>query len=212
MKQCSYTIKGMKNCFSMGLVYVGFCFLILTGCAPRHSVVLVPDLDGHTGKAEVITDGGRQSLEKANDMTQVSGRSAAPSPVRTVDSTYISRTFGDAIAAEPPSPEKFILFFEFGGTNLLPESRAFIPSILAAIKERGALSISLSGHTDAVGSVQLNDELARSRVQAISDILIQNGVSPNILKVSSHGKGNPLVPTPDGVAEPKNRRVEVIVR
>lgn len=195
----------------MGLVCVVYCFFILSGCAPRNSVVLVPDPDGHTGKAEVITDGGRQSLDKANDMTRVYGRSAAPSPVTTADSTFISTTFADVIAAEPPAAEKFILFFESGGTNLMPESKAVIPNILAAIKRRGAISISVSGHTDAVGSLQLNEELAHSRAQAVSDILIQNGVSPDILEVTSHGKGNPLVPTPDGVAEPRNRRVEVII-
>lgn len=187
-------------------------FFVLIGCAPRHTVILVPDSDGHTGKAEVITDGGRQSLDKANDMTRVSGRSAAPSPATTADSMFISTTFADAIAAEPLAPEKFILFFETGGSNLLSESKAVITNILAAIIRRGAISISVSGHTDAVGSMQLNDELARSRAQAVSNILIQNGVSPDMLEVTSHGKGNPLVPTPDGVAEPRNRRVEVIVR
>ena len=212
MKKCSYRIGNIKNCFSTGLVCVALGFFILIGCSPRHTVVLVPDPDGHTGKAEVITDGGRQSLDKANDMTRVSGRSAAPSPVTTADSTFISTTFADAIAAEPPAPEKFILFFEPGGSNLLPESKAVIPNILAAIKRRAAISISVSGHTDAVGSIQLNDELARSRAQAVSNILIKNGINPDILEVTSHGKGNPLVPSPDGVAEPRNRRVEVIVR
>lgn len=207
-----YTIGNIKNCLSTGLVCATLCFFILIGCAPRHTVVLVPDPDGHTGKAEVITDGGRQSLAKANDMTRVSGRSVAPSPVTTAYNTFIFTTFAAAIAAEPPAPEKFILFFEIGGTNLLPESKAIIPNILAAVKRRKAISISVSGHTDAVGSIRFNDRLARRRAQAISDILIQNGVSPAILEVTSHGEGNPLVPTPDGVAEPRNRRVEVIVR
>ena len=112
----------------------------------------------------------------------------------------------------PPPPEKFILFFETGKTELLPESKAVFPNILAAIKKRGAISISISGHTDSAGSIQLNEKLARSRAQAVSDMLIQNGVTRDILRVTSHGKGNPLIPTSDGVAEPKNRRVEVILR
>lgn len=211
-KMLIYIIGNIKNCFSTGLVCVTLCFFILIGCAPRHTVVLVPDSEGHTGKAEVITDGGRQLLDKANDMTRVSGRSVAPSPVTTADSTFISTTFAEAIAAEPPAPEKFILFFEIGGTDLCPDSKVVIPNILAAVKRRGAISISVSGHTDAVGSIQFNDGLARRRAQTVSDILIQNGVNPAILKVTSHGEGNPLVPTPDGVAEPRNRRVEVIVR
>ena len=209
MRNITANIKGRSL---TGLVLLAMFFIILAGCAPRQTVVLVPDPDGHIGKAEVVTDGGRQTLDKANDMTRVSGRSAAPSAVTTADSTFIAATFADVIAVEPLAPEKFILFFETGVTDLLPESKAVFTDILAAIKRRAAISISVSGHADAAGSVELNDALARSRAQAISDMLIQNGVSPDILKVTSHGKGNPLVPTPDGVAEPRNRRVEVVVR
>ena len=42
--------------------------------------------------------------------------------------------------------------------------------------------------------------------------LEKNGINQDYLEVTSHGEGNPLVPTPDGVDEPRNRRVEVVVR
>ncbi len=38
------------------------------------------------------------------------------------------------------------------------------------------------------------------------------GVDPKGIRTTSHGEGNPLIPTKDNVAEPRNRRVEVIVR
>ena len=44
------------------------------------------------------------------------------------------------------------------------------------------------------------------------DILIGLGVGPDIIRIFSHGEGNPLIPTPDDVPEPRNRRVEVLVR
>lgn len=182
------------------------------GCASRRAVVLMPDPDGHVGKAEVTTEGGKQLLEKAHEMTRVSGRSNSPSPPAPADPSYIAATFAAALAVEPLPSEKFILFFETGKTCLMAESRAVIPTILTAIKRRNAINISISGHTDAVGSVQLNDRLAYERAQAIRDLLVQKGVDPQRLSVSSHGKGNPRIPTPDGVAEPRNRRVEVVVR
>ena len=37
----------------------------------------------------------------------------------------------------------------------------------------------------------------------IRNLLVRKGVEPDRLSVSSHGKGNPMVPTPEGVAEPK---------
>ena len=121
-------------------------------------------------------------------------------------------TFADALAVTPLPPEKFTLFLETGTTTLVPQSKATLTAIIEAIKRRGALLISVSGHTDTSGSIRLNDRLAHDRAEAIQQQLVRNGVSPDRLLVSSHGKGNPLVPTPDGTPEPRNRRVEVIVR
>lgn len=183
------------------------------GCASRRQVViLMPDRDGHVGKAEVATGGGRQLLEISHGMTVVSGRSTIPSVPAVADPAYITATFAGALAVEPLPSEKFILFFAPESTDPVAKSKTLIPAILVAIKQRSAISISISGHTDAVGTVPYNDKLALDRALAIRDLLIRNGVDPQRLTVSSHGKGNPLIPTPDGVAEPRNRRVEVIVR
>jgi outer membrane protein OmpA-like peptidoglycan-associated protein len=186
---------------------------VIYGCSTTHStVVLVQDPGGRVGKAEVVTEGGSKLLKKQADMTTVSGKSKAPSQVVTADQKFIDSTFGEVLAIEPPQPEKFILYFKSGGTDLVPESQAAITDILAAIKRRGALSISVTGHCDSVGTVQVNDKLSLSRAEAVRDLLIKKGSDPERMEVSSHGKGDPLVPTPDGVAEPRNRRVEVIVR
>jgi outer membrane protein OmpA-like peptidoglycan-associated protein len=42
--------------------------------------------------------------------------------------------------------------------------------------------------------------------------MVARGVDGKIIEVANHGKGNPLIPTPDGVAEPRNRRVEINIR
>jgi outer membrane protein OmpA-like peptidoglycan-associated protein len=54
--------------------------------------------------------------------------------------------------------------------------------------------------------------LALERAQEVAQWLISEGVDANIIEISSHGEENPVVPTKDEVAEPKNRRVEVNVR
>lgn len=194
------------------LPVLGIMLLLFAGCAsPKHTVVLMSDPDGHVGAATVTTAGGKQCLDKAGDLTQVSGSSAPSSPV-TADPHYLVVRFADALAVEPVPAEKFILFFETGSTTLVPQSLPLINTIAEVIKRRDALSIAISGHTDAAGSNQLNDRLAHERAVMIQKLLLLRGVSADRLSVSSHGKGNPLVPTPEGVAEPKNRRVEVIVR
>ena len=199
------------KCFFTSTLFC-MCILLVTGCSPHHTVILLPDLDGHLGKAEVITTGGKQHLDKAQGMTTVSGPSFAPSPTSVASMEFIAATFAEVMAIEPPPAEKFILYFRNNTTELIPESRAKIDSILKSVQRRGAIRISISGHTDATGSSKLNDDLARDRSQVISGLLTQLNIDAKLLNVSSHGKGNQLVPTADGVSEPRNRRVEVIVR
>lgn len=184
----------------------------IAGCGPSHTVVLVRDPDGHTGKAEVATAAGKQLLAKPNDMTRVSGPSTPPAPVATATPDYIAATFSDALGIEPLPSEKYILFFETGKARLTRESQNTVQTLLAAIKRRGAITIAISGHTDAAGSALSNEKLAYERADMIRRMLLNNGVDPERVSVSSHGKSNPVVPTPDGVAEPRNRRVEVVIR
>lgn len=190
------------------------CLLVtLGGCAaPRQSIVLVPDPAGHVGAAEVRTTVGAQVLQKSGDMTRTQGAAAAPSALTTADTAFVSTTFGEALAAEPPPAQTFTLLFENGSSVLRADSLGRLDEIAAASKRPMTVRITISGHTDAVGSDQLNDALSRARTEEVKKQLLQRQVPPALISTSSHGKGNPLFPTPDGVAEPRNRRVVVIVR
>lgn len=184
--------------------------LALCACGGQ-SIVLVADPSGHVGQAEVVTSGGKQRLEKPGDMTQTSGADKAPSTVKTADPAFIAHTFGEALAIEPPLPQTFTLMFESGTTALTAASLEQIPAIVAATRQRPAISVRISGHTDATGSDKINDALSLERAMQVRNLLQQKGVAARLISVSSHGKGNPAIPTPDGVAEPRNRRVVVIV-
>lgn len=186
---------------------------IAAGCAPtRTVVVLMPDTDGHVGKAEVFTDGGRRLLEHSQETTNVASSSSPPTAVEVASAESIAAMFADVMAIEPAPAEKFILYFHTSTTDLVPDSQAIFDTIVTAVKRREAVSISVSGHTDTSGSSQQNEILARDRANAIMNLLVERGIDVERLTVSSHGEGNQLVPTAKGVAQPENRRVEVIVR
>jgi OmpA-OmpF porin, OOP family len=63
-----------------------------------------------------------------------------------------------------------------------------------------------------VGSVGDNDHLSLARAQAVQDMLAQLGLRSDFIRAVGRGEREPLVPTPDEQPEPRNRRVEVIVR
>ena len=80
------------------------------------------------------------------------------------------------------------------------------------IKNRASKNVVVIGHTDSVGSAEYNRTLSLRRARAVAAALVAKGVDRENIEVTYYGKGNPLIPTPDGVSEPQNRRVEVTVR
>jgi outer membrane protein OmpA-like peptidoglycan-associated protein len=71
----------------------------------------------------------------------------------------------------------------------------------------------VTGHTDRAGSLQHNDRLSLTRAKRVRDELVRRGVAPAKLgNVSGRGERELLIPTPDNVFEPRNRRVEIGVR
>lgn len=195
--------------------WLATCILVvLGGCAAPHrqSIVLVPDPAGHVGAAEVRTAVGAQVLQKSGDMTRTQGASTTPSAVTFADKAFIDTTFGEALSVEPPPAQIFTLLFENGSAVLRAGSLGQLDDIATASHRRMAVRVSISGHTDAVGSDKLNDALAHARSEEVQRQLLQRRVDSALISTSSHGKGNPLIPTPNGVAEPRNRRVVVIVR
>jgi outer membrane protein OmpA-like peptidoglycan-associated protein len=185
--------------------------LLLAGCAGTQTVILVPDPDGKVGKVEVTTAGGKQSLNKPSDMTKTVGAASAPAPVTTANATYLANTFKEALAIEPPPGEKFVFYYSTSSAVPSGDYQTIISDIAAAVKRRNALTIRISGHTDTTGSDDLDIALSLERVKNVQAMLQEKGIKVERISATYHGKGNPAVPTADGVAEARNRRVVIIV-
>jgi len=121
-------------------------------------------------------------------------------------------TFGDALATLPEPPIRFTLYFKTGTTHLTDPSRNLLAQVLPAAVARNSSDISVLGHTDRVGTRRDNFVLGLDRAFLMKQILVSRGIDPEIIEIDSHGEDNPLIETPDETDEPRNRRVEVIVR
>jgi outer membrane protein OmpA-like peptidoglycan-associated protein len=193
------------------LACLGFV-LVLAGCGARSMVVLISDPDGNVGQLVVANEGGQQILNKTNQSVQVTDRKTAPGKVTKISDEEIRSTFSDALTAQPLPLAKFILYFLQDSNELTDESKAALPQIFQTIQKRGSTDIVISGHTDTVGAKEYNYKLGLERAQVTSEILVANGAVPSHITVTSHGEGNPLIKTADEVAEPRNRRVEVVIK
>lgn len=183
--------------------------LWLAACAgPRSYIVLLPNPDGTVGSVIVKSQHGEQIVSKADQGVLLDG-SKAPFEV---PKTQIAQDFGAAIAARPILPEHYMLFFELGNSNLTAASKKELSVILDRVRARKTADISVIGHTDTLDTPSSNYLLGLKRAQAIADQLRQLGLDHVNISVESQGLTNLLVPTPMGVAEPRNRRVEITIR
>jgi outer membrane protein OmpA-like peptidoglycan-associated protein len=124
----------------------------------------------------------------------------------------VTRVFGEALVAQPTAPARFVLYFQQGTEQLATESRALLPAVLEAITKRRSTDVGIVGHTDTVADHQFNYQLGLQRADRVRRELQALGADVSILVVDSHGEDDLLVQTPDGIPEPRNRRVEVTVR
>lgn len=110
-------------------------------------------------------------------------------------SASITVTFSSGSWAITPAAER----------ALAPLGRALSSQELAGFRFR------IEGHTDTVGSAELNQALSERRAAAVRDYLIAKfGVSPDRLVAVGMGQTQLLVPTPDGTPNASNRRVQVV--
>ena len=123
-----------------------------------------------------------------------------------------TKTFSEALAATPPKPLTFVLYFLSDTTALTPASRAQLPKILSEAKHRREPDVDVIGHTDRAATDTYNQRLGLERAKKIRAELIAIGIDESRIRATSHGEHDPLVQTRDGVPEQRNRRVEVTVR
>lgn len=187
-------------------------FLFSSGCAKKTMVVLLPDPDGKVGHVTVFNEAGSVDITQAAEATTVSGRATLPSPPKKMEDDRIAAEFSTVLATLPAQPEHFVLYFKKQSTELTDEATKLFPLILKSIEIRESQAISVIGHTDTAGNRQYNLTLSQKRAAVVSRLLVKQGVNQAYIKSTSHGEENPLIKTADNVNEPKNRRVEVVVR
>jgi len=201
------------------ILFLWIFLWLLSGCgahrAKRDLIVLLPDPDGKTGVLTVTTRGGSQILDKPGYGIVVEDLNQPPRASQPMDEKEIPDVFGPALSTLPDPASRFtlaILYFEHDTTKLTHESKDLLAEILRTIKRRQSNEVYVVGHTDLVGKEAYNTGLSQRRANYVRDLLVSSGIKPNTLFVSYYGKARPLVPTRDEVPEPRNRRVEVIVR
>jgi len=121
------------------------------------------------------------------------------------------------VAAPSPAPvpapaRTYLVFFDWDRADLTTRAREIIGEAAQNARRVESTRIEVAGHADRSGTPQYNQRLSERRAQAVASELVSRGIGRNEISVTAFGESRPLVPTADGVREPQNRRVEIVLR
>ncbi len=108
---------------------------------------------------------------------------------------------------EPP-PRDYIVFFDFDESAVRADAALTLDRVLGAAPKLNASTITVVGHADLAGPDAYNMALSQRRAESVRSYLEQAGAGATI-STEGRGESDPRVPTPDGVREQENRRVEI---
>jgi hypothetical protein len=115
----------------------------------------------------------------------------------------------------PPAVEgggRYLVTFGLDQTTLTAEDRRVIAQAAEDFRRTGSARVTVTGYTDTSGSATYNLELSQRRAEIVAEELEREGVPATSIVTVGRGEENLLVATADGVSEPRNRRVEIVVQ
>lgn len=107
------------------------------------------------------------------------------------------------------------MLFDFDSDELTSEGQAALDNLVSEAGGAAAGPITVTGHTDRIGSEEYNLDLSERRANTVADYLTQQGVPAGSVSTAGRGESEPVVQCEDQAWNAlvaclaPNRRVEV---
>jgi OmpA-OmpF porin, OOP family len=181
----------------------------LAACGPGATIVLLPEADGRRSAVAVKGVGQEKVLDEPYAAAK---QKSTGTDVYRSSSQEVTARFGPALDARPSRATTFTLYFVEAKEEFTDESKRIVDDVFSEIAKRPVPDIVVVGHADATGTDQFNYPLAQRRADVVKSELVRRGIPAASIDAISRGSHEPAVPTASGVAEARNRRVEIVVR
>lgn len=181
---------------------------LLAGCSST-KVTLLPDAAGHVGNVIVKND------ENVPVTLEKSGQTLENTLLGEHESELTEETARrkrpELFNAEPAPLVSETVWFSNDSIKPLTPAKRIVNSVKKACVQHDPCQLTVIGHTDGMGDEQYNMTLSLRRAKVIQRLLLSAGFATSSIDVRYHGPFDPLIKTPAGKSQPKNRRVEIMV-
>lgn len=111
-------------------------------------------------------------------------------------------------------PKDLVVYFAFDKSDFMPdeEARVYFDKSNAYIQQYDQAKVSITGHTDAVGTIEYNHALGIRRAQTMQRYLESLGMPASKIKVESKGEKTPVANNSSDEGRAKNRRTVVTIK
>lgn len=119
----------------------------------------------------------------------------------------VQRTAENTLNLNMPSS----ITFAFDSATLTPQAQSALNSVANILNQYPESTITVTGHTDDLGSDTYNQRLSEQRAASVSSYLSQHGVNLARLKQQGMGERMPKYPNTNEENRSQNRRVELAI-
>ena len=104
------------------------------------------------------------------------------------------------------------VLFEFASDFINESAHEILDELVSFLKEKPALELLITGHTDNIGPAQYNVSLSKRRAQSVLSYFVQEGISKSRFEVKGYGSKQPIASNETREGRSKNRRVQFLIK
>lgn len=103
------------------------------------------------------------------------------------------------------------VLFDTGAATLKPGALTTMERLAQFMRDYPERSVRIEGHTDSVGSDEMNQALSERRANAVRDALVARNAPRDRIDTIGYGEARPIASNDDVAGRQQNRRVEIVV-
>lgn len=123
----------------------------------------------------------------------------------------------EAVEPEPApetrieSPGAFTVNHDFDRSEIIRNTQfdSYISQVLAFLEQSESAQLSVVGFTDHTGPEDYNDQLGLRRASRVRNYMVSQGISEQIISISSRGESSPVATNETAAGRAQNRRTEI---